>query len=200
MIATAVNDPMTQFSDLEAQVGFVLGGAGHGLNTDWARAEIMMAEATRALRAGDTDRFAAILTELHAATTPTTTKPLTMVDAADWIENDPPALNPILEDAFECTDKVSLIGSPKMRKSFFALQMALHVAAGMDFLAWKVSKPRKVLLVQTEMKPAHFHRRVKRMAFNLGITRAVIESNLRIINGRGATVDMEEIGELARSF
>lgn len=192
-------EPMTQFADFEAQVGFVRAGKAAEPFGDWARTEALMAEATRALRSGHTDRFAAVLADLRAAAT-APAKSLTLVDAADWIETDPPPLDPILEGAFECTDKVSLIGAPKLRKSFMSLQLALSVAAGLEFLIWKVPTARKVLLVQTEMKASHFHRRVKRMAFNLGITRDVIASNLRIVNGRGVTVDMDEVADLAKSF
>jgi hypothetical protein len=78
--------------------------------------------------------------------------------------------------------------------------MALHIAAGRDLLAWKIPKRRKVLLVQMEMKTSHFHRRLKKMTQTLGITRAVIESNLHIVNGRGKTVDMAEIAAHARAF
>jgi hypothetical protein len=199
MTAALSFDPLTQFSEFETQVGFSRGEGDSSPPGNWAQAEALMAEANRALRAGDTDRFSAILAELRAVAAPAA-KPLSMVDASDWIETDPPALDPILEEALERTDKVSLIGSPKLRKSFFALQMALHAAAGMEFLVWKIPKPRKVLLVQTEMKAAHFHRRVKRMTSNLGITRAVIESNLRIVNARGIAVNMEEVAPLAKSF
>jgi hypothetical protein len=192
-------DPVAQFGEFEAQIGFVPGGNDGASVCDWSRVEALLAESSRVLRAGDTARFNSILAELRkAAASPA--KKLEAVDAADWIETDPPPLDPIIEEMFEGTDKVALIGSPKLRKSFLALQLALHVAAGMDFLAWKIPRPRKVLLVQTEMKPAHFHRRVKRMAFNLGVTRAVIESNLQIVNGRGARVDLDEIADMARSF
>ena len=199
MTAVLTVDPLIQFGEFEAQIGFAPGGNGGGSACDWSRVEALLAESARVLRAGDTARFNSVLAELRKAAAPPAKK-LAAVDAADWIETDPPPLDPILEDMFECTDKVALIGSPKVRKSFMALQLALHVSAGMDCLAWKIPRPRKVLLVQTEMKPAHFHRRVKRMAFNLGITRAVIESNLQIVNGRGARVDLDEIADMARSF
>lgn len=199
MTATLTVDPVTQFGDFEKQVGFAPRRNGDGGGCDWSRVEALLAESSRVLRAGDRARFNSVLAELRKAAAPPA-KPLQMVDAADWIETDPPPLDPIIEDMFERTDKVALIGSPKVRKSFMALQLALHVAAGMDFLQWRIPQARKVLLIQTEMKPSHFHRRVKRMAFNLGITRAVIESNLRIVNGRGAHVDLDEVADLAQSF
>ena len=192
-------DPLTQFGAFAAQLGLAHGGNGSDRGCDWARVEALLAESSRVLRAGDTARFNAILAELLKATAPPAKK-LEAIDAADWIETEPPPLDPVIEEMFERTDKVALIGSPKLRKSFLTLQLALHVAASLDFLAWKVPRARRVLLVQTEMKPAHFHRRLKRMAFNLGITRAVIESNLQIVNARGMRVDLDEVAGFAQAF
>ena len=192
-------DPLAQFSEFETQVGFTFRTSDSDPACDWPRVEALMAESARALKSGDMARFNGLLDELQKAATPQP-KALAVIDAADWIETEPPPLDPIIEGMFEKTDKVALIGSPKLRKSFLALQMALHLAAGRDLLAWKIPKRRKVLLVQMEMKTSHFHRRLKKMTQTLGITRAVIESNLHIVNGRGKTVDMAEIAAHARAF
>jgi hypothetical protein len=199
MTTTLTFDPLAQFSAFETQVGFTFRSGDSDPARDWPRVEALMAESARALKSGDMARFNGLLDELQKASTPQP-KALAVIDAADWIETEPPPLDPIIEGMFEKTDKVALIGSPKLRKSFLALQMALHIAAGRDLLAWKIPKRRKVLLVQMEMKTSHFHRRLKKMTQTLGITRAVIESNLHIVNGRGKTVDMAEIAAHARAF
>jgi hypothetical protein len=104
------------------------GGGNDGASVcDWPRVEALLAESSRVLRSGDAARFNAVLTELRKAAAPPARK-LEAVDAADWIETDPPPLDPIIEEMFEGTDKVALIGSPKLRKSFLALQLALEVA------------------------------------------------------------------------
>jgi len=198
MTAAVTSDPMVQFQDFEKQIGFSFGTRGGAPPRDWSRIETMLAESSRLLKAGDTARFHALLEAMRLEATPP--KALKVVDAADWIETEPPPLDPIIEDMFETTDKVALIGASKLRKSFLALQIALHLAAGMELLAWKVPKRRKVLLVQLEMKAGHFHRRVRKMAHTLGITRTVIDSNLQIINGRGVTVDMDAVAAYAKDF
>jgi hypothetical protein len=123
-----------------------------------------------------------------------------VVNAADWMETEPPLTDPIMEETFDRGDKVAVIGSSKLRKSFFVLQMAMHLAAGMNFLGWTVGKPRRVLLVQLEVKDAHFHRRVRRMADALGLCREAVQDNLQIINGRGHDLALEDMADLAAPY
>ena len=125
---------------------------------------------------------------------------LRVVNAADWIETTPPPVDPILTETFDRGDKVAVIGQSKLRKSFFVLQLCMHLASGLEFLSWAVEKARRVLLIQMEVKEGHFHRRVKRMADNLGISRAFIEENFLIVNGRGQDLTLEDVGELAQEF
>jgi hypothetical protein len=115
----------------------------------------------------------------------TTTTELKMVNAATWLESEPPPPDQILADTFDAGDKVAIIGSSKLRKSFFLLQMDISLAAGRDFLTWRITKPRKVLHCQFEITDHHFHRRVKRMARAMGITATDLGDRLRIINARG---------------
>jgi len=110
---------------------------------------------------------------------------LEIVNAAGWLDTDPPEPDPIFEDTFDKGDKIAIIGSSKVRKSFFLLMMILCLAVGRSFLGWKISKPRKVLLCQFEIKDNHLHRRVKRMAQALGITSEDIGGRIQIINARG---------------
>ncbi len=124
---------------------------------------------------------------------------LKVVNAGIWVETEPPLSDSILDETFDRGDKVAIIGSSKLRKSFFALQLSMHLAAGIDFLNWTVRKPRRVLLVQLEIKSDHFHRRVKRMAMAMGIAREDLRENLMIVNGRGQDITLEAVGELARS-
>ncbi|MCG2659470.1 MAG: AAA family ATPase [Kiritimatiellae bacterium] len=124
------------------------------------------------------------------------------IDARLWIETEPPQPDQIFCDAFDAGDKVSVIGSSKMRKSFLVLQAALCMAAGRDFLTWKVMKPRRVLLAQFEITTKHFHRRVRNMARAMGISAEDIGDRLLIFNCRGITGEtaIEQIGEEARKY
>ena len=106
------------------------------------------------------------------------------VDAGDWIETAPPPVAPILHGLFEAGDKFEIIGGSKTRKSFFTLQAALCLGAGREFLGLRIDHPWRVLLVQMEVKPRHYHRRVYKLAAALGLTRPDLAGRLQIVNGR----------------
>lgn len=112
-----------------------------------------------------------------------------IINAAHWLTTEPPIPDQILEGIFDAGDKFALIGSSKLRKSFFLLMLAISLAAGVNFLEWVVPKRRRVLLVQLEIKEHHFHRRVRRMANAMGITTDDLEDRLRVINARGLGIN-----------
>lgn len=69
----------------------------------------------------------------------------------------------IFEGLFETSDKVAIIGKSKQRKTFFALQLAIHAAAGLPFLGFDASKARRVIVAQFEIKDEWFWKRYERM-------------------------------------
>ena len=107
------------------------------------------------------------------------------VDAAEWLVTSPPEPDQIVENALDVKDKLAIIGSSKMRKTFFLLQFLLSAAAGIDFLSWKVIKPRRVFAIQFEIQPNHYHRRVLNMAKALRITSDALGDRFHILNARG---------------
>jgi len=107
------------------------------------------------------------------------------INVADWLESEPSEPDQIFEDTFDVGDKIAIIASSKMRKTFFLLQMLLSIAAGRRFLAWEISKPRRILHVQFEIQDQHYHRRVKRMSKTMGITSADLGDRFHILNARG---------------
>lgn len=117
---------------------------------------------------------------------------LAMIEAAHWLATEPAAPDQIMPEVFDTGDKVLIIGKSKLRKSFYALQMALCLAAGRAFLCWPGGKPRRVLLIQMEVKPGHFHKRVRNMAAVLGITAVELGDRLIIVNGRGRDLSGDE--------
>jgi len=121
-----------------------------------------------------------------------------IVNAADWLDQKPPEPDQIFQDFFDAGDKVAIIGSSKLRKSFFSMQMCLHLAAGKNFLDFKCLQPRKVLIVQLEIKKEHFHRRIKCMADALFINSRDIIGNFFIINGRGSDITPSHIKAAAQ--
>lgn len=113
--------------------------------------------------------------------------------ANQWIEELEADSDPIIEGAYEPGDKFTIIGKSKMRKSFFGLQMVCCIATGRPFLGMQIPKPRKVLLVQYEIKESNFHKRLLRMCNVLQITAADLADNLTIINARGREIDDSKI-------
>jgi len=113
-----------------------------------------------------------------------------VVNASTYLETDPPPVDPIIENMFERGDLVAVIAPSKCRKSFTVLQMAVCIAGGWDFLGLRVPQSRRVCVVQFEVQPGHYHRRVKRMCAALRSdphqTRLLdIGGRLHIVNARG---------------
>lgn len=111
------------------------------------------------------------------------------VDASTYLDSSPPEPDPILENVFEKGDKVAVLGASKSRKTFFLLDLALHLAIGKDFLGLKVTDKIKVLYVNLEIKPNHFHRRVSMIARAMKITPLNLSGQLHIFNARGVGFD-----------
>ena len=123
---------------------------------------------------------------------------------ADWLLKTPAPPDQILADTLDRGDKLAIIGSSKMRKSFFLLMFLLCLAAGRDFLKWRTPKPRRVVLIQLEIQEAHFHRRVLNMANALSISPADLGDRFIVINCRGLGVEgpegIELIGRVTESY
>jgi hypothetical protein len=150
------------------------------------------------------ERLAILIESAPLYKQPGTTTDLKIINAADWLESEPAEPDQIMENTFDASDKVAIIGSSKLRKSFFLQQMILSMATGRDFLIWKITKPRKILHCQFEIKDHHFHRRIKRMARAMGITAEDLGDRLQIINARGLGISgpegIERIQAAAQDF
>ena len=122
-----------------------------------------------------------------------------LVDAGTWITNEPPPVDAVLTDTFDMGDKIPIIGSSKSRKSFFALQLALSLASGLPkILNWNIPKHRRVLVVQMEVKPHHYWRRLRNMARKLGLSVADLGGRLSVASLRGREVDEALLTALAK--
>ena len=110
---------------------------------------------------------------------------LAFEDAADFIETAPPPLDPIIENAFERGDKVELVGGSKQRKSFFLIDLLFHLAAGRDWLGFKIPKRRRVVYVNLELKRDWVHRRIHRTARAYGMAAEDVRGFFRVVNARG---------------
>jgi hypothetical protein len=115
-----------------------------------------------------------------------------LVHGPDWLEREPEAVDPVLEKMFDRGDKFVVIGASKTRKSFMIMQLSLCLSAGIDFLGIKVTKARRVLLVQMEIQDRHAHRRFKKLFNALGL-KPEHADRIRIINGRGRNITPDDI-------
>lgn len=123
---------------------------------------------------------------------------LTVINAADMLLSDPPPPDQIIENTFDAGDKVAIIATSKGKKTTTMIHLAVSLATGRDFIGLRVAKKRRVLIVQVEVTPGHYHRRVKTIAAGRGVSAKEL-SNLLIINGRGLGLNASSIsGEICR--
>lgn len=113
-----------------------------------------------------------------------------MVNAADLLATRPPAPDYIVDGVFETGSRVLLVGSSKTRKSFLALQLAVAVASGRDFVGLTVPRACRVLLANLENADAWQHRRLLAMCAKLNVTADLLGDRFLILNGRGKGVDL----------
>ena len=110
---------------------------------------------------------------------------LTIESIADFLATPPPPLDCIVEELFEAGEKGEIIAPSKARKSFFAIDLAAHIAAGRDFLCFKIPRPRRVLLFNLEIGRDWMKRRFYRRLAYYGIRPDDIRDTLHIVNARG---------------
>lgn len=125
--------------------------------------------------------------------------PPVVISAATWLSTEPPPVDPILTGLFDRGDKVAIVAASKMRKTFLSTQMALCLSARIPFLNRTPKKPRRILLVQFEVKPEHFHRRLRKVARALGIGPGDVGDRLMIVNMRGHDPKLVDIGKQAQT-
>lgn len=151
--------------------------------------------------AGDTAAAVQLLRDIGRAIKPG--KTLDLVNAAQWLKNEPAPPDQIIVNLWDVGDKMATIAPPKLKKSFATLQGCICLASGADFLGLTVAKPRRVLLVQLEIPTHHFHQRVRLMFEALrrhghDVSEDLVGQNLNLINARGIEVDFEEVRDRAR--
>lgn len=126
-----------------------------------------------------------IVSEGARSTLSATEGALTAESLEDFIATPPAALDPIVDSAFERGDKVELIAPSKCRKSFFALDLALHIASGLPFVGLAIPKKRRVLMVNLEIKRDWMKRRVLSRLEGYKIAAEELGGNLTLMNCRG---------------
>lgn len=103
------------------------------------------------------------------------------VAASDWLKEADTPEEPVIKGLFDAGDRVAVVGQSKARKSFYALQMAVCIAAGDPFLGYEAE--RMVTLVYNgEIKASAYRRRLRRMTEVLKIGADKL-TGLHILNG-----------------
>jgi hypothetical protein len=96
-----------------------------------------------------------------------------VLNAADWLTEGKtlPLPTPLIRNFLDASSKMMIAGASKSRKSFFALELAMHLAAGAkSYLGFELCGARRVLLLQPEIHAAHYQRRCRSAMFsNFGL-------------------------------
>ena len=118
------------------------------------------------------------------------------VRASDWLRV---ALTPpeqVLVDTLDRGGKCMVVGPSKSRKTFFMIQKAVSIAAGIpDFLGFEIPGPRPVLFFNLEVSEFHMQRRLSYVCHGMGIDPGALD-NLFVVNLRGHHIGLHRLDDL----
>ncbi len=102
------------------------------------------------------------------------------VVGSDWLAQPDEPERPVIQELIDCGDRVSVVGQSKARKSFYAMQLALAIATGICLLGVPTVRHR-VLLINGEIRPGPYKKRLRRMIAKLAIAPAGLDW-LHVVN------------------
>ena len=118
------------------------------------------------------------------------------VCAATWLPEALHPPDPLILDTLDAGSKCPVIGPSKAKKTFFLLQLAVSLAAGLsDFLGWRIPRARQVLFCNLEVTPYHAHRRLAFICHALGLDPAALDP-LHVWNLRGHHIGVQQLGAI----
>ena len=94
-------------------------------------------------------------------------KPPPDLSIAAWNARDIPVAIK-LAGPINADSKVYVIAATGVGKTMFGMALAAHIAAGKDFLAWKIPEPKRVLYIDGEMSPRLIQQRIAAATQQLG--------------------------------
>ena len=130
-------------------------------------------------KAAQTSRRLALHSERHTCT-----------DAADWLVAADEPDEPIIEELIERGEMFALVGQSKAGKSLLALQMAVCVATGRDFIGRHVVRSR-VYLANLEVSRKQYKKRLRHLCQTIGINLEELKGWLFIDNMKGDSTDWQ---------
>jgi hypothetical protein len=86
----------------------------------------------------------------------------------DWLKRDLPEPDCLVGNWLTTTSRAILNAATGLGKTNFSMAMAGHLSAGVDFLHWRVPRPRRVLFVDGEMSTTLLKQRVLDVVRRLG--------------------------------
>lgn len=121
------------------------------------------------------------------------------IDAADALANMEELPEELIEGLLRRGDQMLIAGASKTSKSFLALELAVAVATGRDWLGKYPCRQGRVLYINGEVKQAHMERRLEAVlkptgeTKETGIERSELKDKLTFNHLRGYTVTISQI-------
>ncbi|MFO0819063.1 MAG: AAA family ATPase [Pirellulales bacterium] len=121
-------------------------------------------------------------------------------NAADLVAQYPTERPHIVEGLFRRQEIINLVAAPKMGKSWLAMNLALSVATGRQWLGTFNCNQGRVLLVDNELHHDTLAYRITTVAHQLGIDLGELGDRLTIAPVRGQGVSYVGLGDVLRQF
>jgi KaiC/GvpD/RAD55 family RecA-like ATPase len=94
---------------------------------------------------------------------------------------------------------LTVVGGSKTRKTYFVYQLILSIAFGLDWLGYKTT-PGRVLIIDNELLRPSIRRRLRSVANGLGLDEKQIFDHIDISAQRDNPMDVEELLERVRDI
>lgn len=108
--------------------------------------------------------------------------------------------DPIITGVLDLGTKMMIVGKAKSGKTFVALTLAIHIAAGKAFSTLEVPSPRPVLYVNYELRELKLFERCHNIIYTPGVglqcdVWEIVTENLHLINLRGVNHSCDQLKE-----
>lgn len=100
----------------------------------------------------------------------------------------------VIKRLLQVGDVANLIAPPKLGKSFFVAQLLVSFIANLEWLGFQFgTSPRRVLVIDNELKPYDLVNRIAFIAEKLGVPISLVFERIDVVSLRGNTLDMKQI-------